>query len=232
VTDVVLIQGDSLPLPREPVEYEHSWPGLLREHRSDAHVANRSKSEKTTDDMTVDHPIFTGRELELYSPETIVVQIGIVDCAPRKLSRAEKEFVISVPVDIVSRAANHVLTRVRSRSRRRAYVPKDRYRENLREYLTRTAEDGVEQVVLIKILTAGDKYTKKNPSVGDAIRDYNAVIDEVTDEFEFATALRPLADAPTEEREIVDDHTIDDGYHLDVDGHRRLFDRLRDVLRE
>jgi lysophospholipase L1-like esterase len=180
--------------------------------------------------MTVDHPIFTGRELELYLPRTIIIQIGIVDCAPRKLSRREKEFVTAIPVDLLSRAVNHVMTRARARSRRRAYVPKDRYQENLKGFLKRASDDSVENVVIVKILTAGDNYTQKNPTVGEAIRDYNAVIDDIDDTFEFVTALRPLSDDGEAEREVVDEHTIDDGYHLNRKGHERLFERLRAVL--
>lgn len=230
MTDIVLIQGDSLPLPRGPVAYEDSWSAKLRDHLPASHVVNRSESEKTTDDMTVDHPIFAPRELELYSPSTVIVQMGIVDCAPRYLSRAEKEFIISIPVSIVSRGVNHVLTQLRSRSRSRAYVPEDRFRANLRGFLGRATEVGVEDVVLIKILTAGEKYTAKNPTVGDAITDYNAAIDDINAAYDFVTAVRPLADTVDAERATVDECTIEDGYHLNNDGHERLFSRLTDVM--
>lgn len=226
MSDTLLIQGDSLPLPRQTVPYDETWPGRLRRESAFTHVVNRSQSGKTTDDLHAEKVRFPNRKLEAYDPEVVVLQIGIVDCAPRLLSKTEKDLITAFPFQRIARVGSHLLKRARGRSRERTYVSEPDFETNLRDFLRRTEAVGVEDVVVIKILTAGEKYTAKNPNVQSAIRAYNEVVDAVVSDFPEAQTMRPLADSETEEAEIVDTHTLDDGYHLDSSGHRRIYDRL------
>lgn len=224
----LLIQGDSLPLPRQSVPYEETWPGRLRTETCFSHVVNRSRSGKTTDDLHAEKVRFPNRKLEAYSPGAVVLQIGIVDCAPRLLSKAEKDLFTACPFEGFARVGSHVLKRVRGRSRKRTYVTEDDFEANLRNFFERIEAVGVEEVVVLKILTAGEKYTAKNPDVQSAIMAYNAILDAVAADFEPARTLRPLADSRSAEASIVDDHTLEDGYHLNAAGHRRVYERLAD----
>lgn len=226
MSDTLLIQGDSLPLPRQTVPYEETWPGHLRRDAAYAHVVNRSQSGKTTDDLHAEKVRFPNRKLEAYAPEALVLQIGIVDCAPRLLSKTEKDLITACPFERLARVGGHLLKRIRDRSRTRTYVSEGDFEANLRDFLDRTEVVGVEDVIVLKILTAGQKYTAKNPPVQPAISAYNGIIDAVTETYPNVQTLRPLADTESAETATVDEHTLDDGYHLNADGHRRVYERL------
>jgi lysophospholipase L1-like esterase len=135
----------------------------------------------------------------------------------------------AVPFTLFSRGLSHLLTKLRSRSEERAYVSQSDFEQNLREFLERSEAIGVDTVV-VKILTAGDKYESKNPEAQAAIGKYNDIIDDVTSTIPSAVAIRPLADSESGEREIVDDHTLEEGYHLNTDGHALLYKRISDAL--
>lgn len=229
MNDRILIQGDSLPLPRQTVPYDETWPSHLRADARVPSVINRSQSGKTTNDLHTEKVRFPKRKLEAYTPASVVLQIGIVDCAPRLLSKTEKDLLTACPFGRLSRVGGHLLKRVRDRSRERTYVSEAAFETNLREFLRRTEELGVERVVIIKILTAGRKYTAKNPDVQAAIRDYNRIIEAVAEEFPNVETLRPLAESEAEEAAVVDDLTLNDGYHLDAAGHERVYERLLGV---
>ncbi|WP_135303633.1 SGNH/GDSL hydrolase family protein [Haloarcula amylovorans] len=226
MNETLLIQGDSLPLPRQTVPYEETWPGHLRNDARFAHIVNRSQSGKTTDDLRAEKVRFPGRKLELYSPDYVVLQIGIVDCAPRLLSKNEKSLLTSVPFEFVSRASSYAIKQLRDRSRQRTYVSKTEFEANLRDYLERAEDVDVDQLVVLKILTAGEKYIEKNPNVQQAITEYNRILDAVAAEFDFVETLRPLADTDDEEAAIVDEYTLGDGYHLNGPGHGCVYERL------
>ena len=226
MSERLLIQGDSLPLPRGPVPYEETWPWHLRVDDRFPHVINRSQSGKTTDELHTDKVRFPRRKLELYEPETVVMQIGIVDCAPRLLSKTERDLITAFPFETLARVSSYAAKRLRGRTRRRTYVSEGEFEANLRDYLERADEHGIDHLVVLKILTAGEKYTAKNPDVQEAITTYNEIIDRLADEFPFVQSLRPLATSKPEEESLVDDHTLEDGYHLNAAGHERLYERL------
>jgi len=227
--DTLLIQGDSLPLPRLSVAYEETWPGLLRA-TTEYEVVNRAQSEKTTADLASDNENHHGRELEFYDPSALVLQIGIVDCAPRYLSRTSKELVRALPSELLTTGCIYAARGFRRRSPRRAYVSETAFRENLRVFFERAREAGVETVVSVKVLSAGEKYRERNPVAAEPIRKYNAAMDEVADEFDCVTALHPLAETAEREEAVVDEFTVSDGYHLDADGHKRLSERVLAVV--
>lgn len=229
--DLLLIQGDSLPLPNETVPYRRTWPGLLRREIGDiVDVVNRSSSEKTTDDLSSSDRVHHRRELEYYEPRYVILQIGLVDCAPRYFSRFGKEILDLLPSE-TSSALFFVAKKLRQRSTRRAYVSKRSFRENIEQYLRRASKIGdLKQVVFVEILTASEKYKKKNPNVDESIQDYNEIINAVTDSFDFASIVSPLADSQEEEQQLVDEMTLGDGYHLNSEGHTRMYDRLCNVL--
>jgi len=224
--DTLLIQGDSLPLPRPSVAYEETWPGLLQANTREYEVVNRSQSEKTTADLASDNQNHHGRELEFYEPEIIVLQVGIVDCAPRYLSRTSKELVKALPSEILTTGSIYAARGFRRRSPRRAYVSESEFRENLRAYFQRARDAGVAEVISVKILSAGEKYRDRNPVAVEPIREYNTAMDDIAGEFDRVTVLHPLADSAEREEAIVDEFTVSDGYHLNADGHERLYERI------
>lgn len=229
MTETLLVHGDSLALPREEVQYRETWPYHVREALPDTHVINNARGNNTTESLHHAKKYENRRLLEYYYPDTVIVQLGIADCAPRYFRRPEQKFLSKIP-STCRRAALFMGKRLRSRSQKRAYVKPKQFRSNVATYLNRIAKIDTSTVVLVNILSAGSKYEQRNPDVSDAIKRYNAILDDLAKNTESCSTLRPLVDDVTEERRIVDKYTVGDGYHLSPDGHERLARRLIDRL--
>lgn len=223
----LLIQGDSLSLPRQSVGYLETWPGLLQQNLNEFCVVSIARSEKTTDDFSSDLEEHHKRELEYYNPQILVVQIGIVDCAPRYFRKWEKAILDLIPIDIVSSGLFFVGKHLRDRSAKRAYVKQSQFKLNLQSYCRRVEQTDVNQIFLTKILQPTQELLENNPQIEWCITEYNSIIDEVACEFDIVETIRPLDNDPATEQELAAEHTLADGYHLNSDGHRRLFERLK-----
>lgn len=90
----ILVLTDSLGLPRcnngESVSYEKTWINLLK---SDFNIHQVSIGGATILDIVnqMDYHL-------LYYPDAVIVQAGIVDCAPRAFTKQERIFLSSIPI--------------------------------------------------------------------------------------------------------------------------------------
>jgi hypothetical protein len=83
----ILVLGDSLSLPREkpePCAYDDTWPRLLAQEYV---VHQVSIAGGTIRDFYRQLPYYLS-----FKPDYVIMQIGIVDCAPRALSQFELMF--------------------------------------------------------------------------------------------------------------------------------------------
>lgn len=84
----LLIFTDSLGLPREKpeiVEYNQTWVNLLK--------ANFEILVFSFGGGTVDQMYSQIAYLKMFNPDFVIVQSGIVDCAPRALKQYELEII-------------------------------------------------------------------------------------------------------------------------------------------
>lgn len=226
----LLIHGDSLALPRADVQYHQTWPSRLRAELDEWTVINRAQDGKTTKELISDEEWKNSRQLDLYTPRVVVLQLGIVDCAPRKVRKVEKQVVEELESQLLRRISYFLATNFRSRSMKRAYVSPDEYRSNLSAFVERAMENGVESVLFVKILSPGEKYSDRNKHSPASITQYNEILSDVADEYPLVDVLRPLCDDEKKERQIVDEYTLDDGYHLNPAGNERLGQRVIDHI--
>lgn len=222
----LLIHGDSLALPRDGVQYHETWPSRLRTKLDEWTVINRARDGKTTKELISDEEWENRRQLDLYTPRVVVLQLGIVDCAPRKVRKIERQLVEELESQLLRRISYFLATNFRSRSMKRAYVSPDEYRANLSAFVERAMENGSENVLFVKILSPSEKYSDQNKHSAASITQYNEILSEVADEYPIVDVLRPLCDDGEEERQIVDEYTLDDGYHLNPVGNERLGQRV------
>lgn len=225
-SSVILIQGDSIPLPRKEVNYTDTWIYKLRTQLESKHVVALAQSEKTTRDLHPENQAHRKRELENYKPSTIIIQLGIVDCAPRYFSWPEIQIVRTFPSDFLSQMTRHVAVRLRTRSGHRAYTSEREFKSNIENYFERAERIGVNRIFIIEILPASRKYLDKNPNVDEAICTYNQLIREAVSNFELAEAVKPLDVGDKPSKKIVDKYTLSDGYHLNRSGHDAVFENV------
>jgi len=91
----VVILSDSLSMPRpdESLLYEETYPYLLQhELGNDVEVINRGKRANTIQEQSIDQCVYD--DMIFFYPKYVVIQLGIVDCAPRLFSRRFGKYVI------------------------------------------------------------------------------------------------------------------------------------------
>jgi len=164
----ILVFTDSLGLPRSVPEhcaYEDTWCFKLKR---DFNVHQVSIGGATSSDILRQCPY----HIE-FKPDVVIVQIGIVDCAPRFLTKFELELIKKLPDKINSkliRALNN--SKVRN-FRKITYVRTDLFARNIRKL--QTFFKGT-PVIFINILPASDSYEKILPGIKSRVEQYNEIL--------------------------------------------------------
>lgn len=212
----VLCNGDSLGMPRDNVKFESTWFYKLSNKLSKDHFyfVNNFKRANTTNSL------YSRDSLENYSPKIVIVQLGIVDCAPRLYNSNSMLIKIVNRLPFILKNIFWKFSKlVKQRSIKNADVNIYCFEENLNNFLTRCQNIDVEKCILIKIGIPGSMMIKKNPEIIRAINLYNDVYDKVENIFHFVKVVNPLVDGH-------DDLYVDDGYHLNEKGFTRVHESL------
>ncbi len=227
----LLIIGDSTADPRREVQYRDTWICLLKAALPNVDVIPLLDGGRTTDylclyprsrpDGSVEYDPCT---LETFEPEIVVLNLGIVDCAPRLFSYRESYFLERMPQRLrgwIIAAAK----RVRTRNDKRAYVDAGRFEKNLRQYFERCKVARVERLVVIGILYPDGRAVASNPGLTEAVSRYNAIYRRLCKEYDFAVFVEPLR-----EQQDGSHVFIEDGYHPSAGGHAAIFQSVAQIL--
>lgn len=209
----ILIIGDSLCLTRnkpEKVVLSDTWPKLLNENNEFEII------QLGIGGATIRTLYEQAQYYESCYPDILVVQSGIVDCAPRALSWLEKEIINS------SRLFNFVANRLMPinlmrKYRGLTYTTKYDYKKKVGQFINRFPES---KIIFIGILPASGDYEKILPGISKKIKMYNEIIEkEITDkQFFLNTDSIPM-------HGIMTDH-----HHLNSIGHKWLVDSVLDIV--
>lgn len=167
----LLILGDSLALPREKPEYcafEDTWPQLLKA-TGEYEIHQVSIGGATISDLH--------RQLhyhKLFNPDIVVVQVGIVDCAPRFASRFEIELLKRIP--FVGAKILNLLNDPRVRNLRKKKFTDLRSFKGLSHKLETFFINA--PVYFLGIVPASLHYEEKLPYITENIEKYNAVFQQ------------------------------------------------------
>jgi hypothetical protein len=206
----ILVITDSLGLPRtEPqcVNDSEAWPHMLANH-VEHEVYTFTRGGATSSDIVQE----LGGYLGAYTPDIVIVQVGIVDCAPRALTRTELKVVSVLPV--IGKLVNLVVKRFRKNivmARKITYTNKNKFRLNVE--LIRKKFDS-SKVYFVSILPALEKYEKYNPGVTKNIADFNEILEKQGD------YITPYTFS------ILDAITMSDFHHLNKNGHKIVFNAV------
>jgi len=204
----VLIVGDSLSLPRDEIRYCETWPYFLGELTRDGwHIVLQSKKGATS------RYLRSRERLEVFHPALVIVQVGIVDCAPRlfKEKGFESYLVRKMPRTLRERYIG-IIKKIRVRSPQRAYVSLEDFRKNIFGYAQRCSVLGI-KVFFIEIALPGQNFIRNNPEISESVRLYNSVFYEQATCFPaFCKVISPFPDMNAEP------YVLNDGYHINSAG--------------
>jgi hypothetical protein len=204
---VVVILTDSLALPRaEPqrVEVADTWPQLLRAALPHITFHQISVGGATTDGLLEQFKYVEGLAIR-----SVVVQAGIVDCAPRALGQRELLALRLLGLGPLLRSSPGARFLRWLRGRRGiTYLSARTFAANA----ARLNELSGGHLLWLQIVGATG-YDTIVPGVGASIRKFNKVLSVTLRE-----AFVPLA--------VGDEHFMSDGHHLNAAGHRMVFESL------
>lgn len=173
----IVIIGDSLGLPRVDLPYEKTYPFLLQETLGRTEVVPRNvRLNDTSVQFKKIH-----EDVGYFKPDIVVMQLGIVDCAPRMFWRFEHRVVgfinKFIPVVPFLSKFRYPVTRIFQK----VYVTKKRFRQNLHNIFSYLQKQNI-QVIVINIADTSEINKKKSYRYDENIKEYNEILyEEVPD---------------------------------------------------
>lgn len=213
-----LILSDSLALARsspESLVLEETWPFLLRAFFDGDVFFQCSWGGATSADLLSQSEYWL---LSRQSPRFLIVQVGIVDCAPRAFARNEIFFqrALAAFTRLFPRVGRWFFLALR-RYRKISYVSNHSFRDNVRA-LNKLAQMHGCSLIWLPVLGAGF-YEGILPGVSQKIAQANQILRE------------ELADSVLDVH-LSDDSFMSDGHHLRPEGHRLLAKKIWNRIQE
>jgi hypothetical protein len=206
----VLILSDSIALPREKpeaVSYECTWPYLLRKHY-DIHQVSIGGA-------TIRDLFKQVNYQSVINPDVVILQCGIVDCAPRFMSRFEKDFYSRIPF-LGSRLIKSLNNPNVRNFRRITYTPIRQFETHCDKIIK--SFNG-RSVFALGIIPASDEYDKILPGIVGNVNSYNKVLAS-----SFGARFISLNDYPLE-------GVMLDFHHVNRLGHEFIYGKVMQVLK-
>lgn len=227
----VVCIGDSLCLPGHLNKYEDTWYFKLKKEFPDLDFLTFFKRQLTTEVLVsmgggrngVDNWPKGADCLEAYLPDVVILQLGIVDCAPRLLYDFERKIVSKMPTGIQTTYIRLIKV-LRKRNPENTLVSFDKFKRNINTYIKRALEVGVEQIIIIGIPNPDEKMIGKNPSIIQNVKKYNDFYNQVSSVNEIVDTIFPL------DPKKYDYSIYEDGYHPNVLGHELIKKQLFELL--
>lgn len=214
----VLIIGDSMALPRKGVSYNCTWPYRLKCRFKDVEFINRSILGSTVQRLNIGDAADESGCLEAYMPQIIILQLGIVDCAPRLFKRTSlvPKIMRYLPNVVQSQFVSFFKT-YRGRRAEFSYLSHTEYRNHIERFIRRSADFNVKKIFAVKIGPISSSVAESSPQFNSQINIYNEILNEASNANSRFSLIEAGFDAS-----CAHEHTTD-GYHLNEKGHNSLF---------
>lgn len=225
----VLIVADSNGMPRNEITYEDTWiyklimsfPGLL--------FIDRCKRASTVVRLVSEGGdvvnIKQGADLlEYYKPQIVILQLGIVDCAPRYVNK--DNFFVKILYQLPKKLQSIIFYFIKKytiRNPKYAFVSLKAFKHILESYLTRAAETG-SMVLAIEIAPVTEEFIRKSPHIRKSIDDYNNVFRELKSRFSNLFLVNPFGPDINIEAIALDE------FHVNSEGHTIVYEAVKNEL--
>lgn len=212
----IVILGDSLGLPRIDLPYESTYPFLLQEVLNGKYrvIARNIRANDTSVQLK---NLFD--DVGLFKPDIVILQLGIVDCAPRLFWRFEAKIVgyIDKYINIISIISRfrYPLTKVFPK----VYVSKKSFKNNLVNIFYYLEERQI-KVIVVGITSTTPCNMEKSFNYDNNIRDYNNML------YNLIPDKRLFIDMYKHGSNIL----LQDGIHLNIIGSKILSDEIAQKL--
>jgi hypothetical protein len=236
---VLLVYGDSLSLPRAQggVSGLDTYPELLRERLSQHErvaVLNRSRGGASIEEVYrqyISDSVYFGTEAR----HLLVIQCGIVDCAPRPVAPSVKSRIARLPTPLrwaVARFLHYARPFMLRGGLVWRNTAQETFEQVLSEWLAR-GEKIAHSIYVINIAPTTAATDAHSPGLAASITEYNALIAKVlaaprSVPVHLVDVYRAISRRPDGVRECI----AADGHHITLAGHRLYADLIAQNARQ
>ena len=223
----VLLIGDSMAMPRNEVTFEQTWIYKLIIHFPDVLFVDKSRRGSTTLRLVQEGGGYKGVQsgadlLEYYKPDLVIIQLGIVDCSPRLVSKH------ALSTKLINKCPAFVKTffyrykkKFCVRKPENADISPGQFQNYYETYIKRAKEIN-SKVLGFEIAPVGSAFVEKSPFILESIEKYNAILSnlEKYDNFKVISTF-----SQTNCQELLVDEL-----HSNEKGHDIFFNKLKNEL--
>lgn len=237
---IVKVYGDSISLPRpqDGISFGKEYGFLVydflrREVESESFYLNRSiggaKVKELFDLYSRDLIYFNGKGI-------LIIQCGVVDCAPRPVPMFIREL-ISIQPDFIKWRIVKFLHNNRSRILKAGFgtraTPPTKFRKVYKKWLSYALERE-ELVIVINIAPNTDEIENHSPGFRKSIEEYNRIIKEIVDEKKSEKLIHidvfsKILEFDPDRKFIINQK---DGHHITLDGHKVYAEEIEKKIRD
>jgi len=226
----VLLLADSLCMPREdednqgPILPHQTYGSLLEARASELGWQVTVDAERARTIIDVNGGL--GGWLRGLAPsDVVIIQVGVVDCAPRVLTAAEHRLLEKLRPrwlqKVILRFIHHYRARL-VRMRRHVYVPLPLFEQLFAQTLRLLVASGARKVGVVAIAPTLPQVTERSPGFAENIELYSESLRALC-EREGASFIDPIAGQPATALPTL---IRRDGHHLTVEGNALYADAL------
>lgn len=220
----ILFLTDSLGYPREDIgaaKAVNIWPykaAVMLRKNSHSNILNfffDARPGRDTQELAKNRD----KHFMAYEPDIIVLQVGIVDCYSRSLTKLEAMVLPRIP--FIGKVTKFIVKKYYKKIvklRNIAYVNEKDFRANL-EYM----RDGFKRAkwVVIPIGPATSRYKERNPLIEQRVKKYNDILKNVFGKEFFGSCYDGAS---------VDELYLPDNHHLSAIGHEIVTKKVYSLL--
>ncbi len=228
-----MVYGDSLSLPRasENIRFYQTYPELIRQWylkrrpESGVYVYNRSRGGAAIESLyrqfQMDCTYFGS-----FGEKVMILQCGIVDCAPRTIPMWMRDHLSKVPASHRAPIVNFLhsnRSKILNMGLMWRATPPNRFKEIYKKLLSEAVNE-FSRVYVFNVLPTTAKIEKHSPGLSSSISRYNEIISEAvnsvgTGKLHLFDVHKFVIENGDEEGVFV---SIKDGHHLTLEGHELL----------
>lgn len=214
----LLILGDSLAFARaiQGQDFPEAWPAIIQDRMLDWAVWQRCRQASTIMEVQKEFNLFAAQADDF---SAFVLQVGVVDCCPRPFPYLFQRILNAFASEALHKWVNkhyHLMLRVRSRP----WISLDEYRSGLVAIIESIlAKNPTAKIGILETAHGAHRYLEKIADVNIYIDRYNEVLDQIEESYKDrgrVVILRPYRDVK------IGQLLLDDGHHLNKDGHERV----------
>lgn len=225
-TERIMIITDSVSMPRQNIKYEETWIYHFKNKFKDFDVIDRPARGSTS--MRLIQEGGGGMDLlELYTPNRVILQQGLAECAPRlfKKNGFEQKFINKYLPGKIRSDYIKAIKEKRGRNPEYTDVSPEQFRYNVSHFAGRCVKLNV-KLAVIKILRPTDLFLSKSPFIGQNIDLYNNIYYEISEQFSNITIIDPV-------KPDIDVNSIClDELHINSEGHKLYFKAVENYFKK